>query len=232
MTTIRLATFNMHHGKVDLVPYTHQAMVASVAELGADVVCLQETDVYSLRTRLAHQPRLVGRKLDYFWKSGFIRYFGIGFQHNAILSKFPIVSYENISLPSKQGQQKRKALIAEIDVEGKMIKVLCTHLHAIKGIENHNQHGIDQLRFVYEYARDKDIEIVAGDFNQLDDVVKEVSQEFGFIAPNGYPTSPAKNPRYQIDWISSRKFGLENLEVSSMLTSDHRALSADVVISE
>lgn len=230
MEKIRLSTFNMHHGKVDLVPYTHQAMVSSIAELDSDIVCLQETDVYSLRTRFVHQPRLIAKKLGYFYKSQNIRFFKAGFQHNAILSKYPILSSETLLLPKEIGKQVRKAMSVEVKIGELSLKILTTHLHAIKGIENHNQLGIDQLNFVYDYASKNSVDIVAGDLNLLEKDVVPISKKYDFVAPSGFPTSPAKNPQYQIDWIASNNFDLENLEVSSMLTSDHRALSAEILL--
>lgn len=226
---MRIATFNMHHGKEDLVPYTHQAMVSSVDQLNADIVCLQETDLYSVRTRFVNQPKLIAKKLGYYYVSGFIRYFKLGFQQNAILSKYPILGHENILLPHVRGQQKRKALIASLEVDDRILNVATTHLHARKNILGHNEFAINQLDYLYRHCVENDVDIMAGDYNLLARDVLPLAEKYGFDAPNDYPTSPAKKPRFQIDWISaSQNVSLSNVEVSPPLSSDHRALSADV----
>lgn len=224
----RFATFNAHHGKEELVPYTHQTLVESIAKLEADVVCAQELDVCSLRTYFSHQPKMIAKRLGYFVAPLRVRFYGVGFQYNAIFSRFPIVEQTDLVLPRGPGEQVRKAQFVTLDIDGQHINVANTHLHSAGRISNPNPRACEQLRLMLRYCEEGGVRLVGGDCNLLRDDVVPISEKFGFDAPHEYKTSQAKKPKYQIDWLLGKDVEFNNIEVSGILSSDHRALIANV----
>ncbi len=227
MDKIKIATFNTHHGKEKGVKYSTEQLANDIQSLGADIICLQEVDSFSFRTKFANQSRAVAKHLGFYYKSSFIRFFGAGFQHNSILSKFPISSHEQIILPSIKGEQKRIAQKVVIETENSQIIVANTHLHSGGNIKDDNSIAKNQLNYLTNILDDEKI-LLMGDFNMTPDDVLPIIKENNFEAQYEYLTSPASNPKNQIDWITSRGYELTNTHISQQLCSDHRALMSSV----
>lgn len=228
MKTIKFATFNLHHGKDPSANYSHDAMLESVKSLEADILCIQELDVSALRTHFVDQPKLIAKNLGYEYVTSRVRFFGLGYQHNAIFSKLPIVSSEEMTLPQHGNQQLRKALIADVELDGQKIRVTTAHLHTHKGKAKYNEWARKQLMFLLEKHVSHDICLIGGDLNLLPDEVVNLAQDFGFVAPTEFLTSPAISPKQQIDWVLGKNIYLNEIRTSDVLCSDHRALIADV----
>jgi endonuclease/exonuclease/phosphatase family metal-dependent hydrolase len=229
MEPFRIATFNTHHGKVRAFRYSPKRLYRSIESLDADIICLQELDVWALRTFFSHQPRQIAKHLGYELATSRVRFFGVGYQYNAILSRFPILSSHESILPGESSAQVRKYLAAEIEVGTKAISVVSTHLHAHAHLSQPNEEAQRQLEFVFQNVNDGESSIVAGDFNLVPEVVFPIAQKFGYGAPHEFPTSPAMSPRHQIDYLCPKNVALHNVHASDHLISDHRALVADVV---
>jgi endonuclease/exonuclease/phosphatase family metal-dependent hydrolase len=138
MEDFRFATFNIHHGKDKATFYSNREMLESVASLEADILCVQELDTHSIRTHFVNQPEMIAKKLGYHYVSCRVRFFGFGFQHNAIFSKSPILLSEEISLPQSGSQQLRRALVADIEIDKQKLRVATVHLHTHHGKTKYN----------------------------------------------------------------------------------------------
>ena len=230
MESFQIATFNIHHGKDLSSNYSTSVMIESIESLGADIILVQELDVLALRTYFVNQPKKIARALGYNYVTDRVRFFGLGFQHNAIFSKFPIVGQSEISLPQHGNQQLRKSLLTDIEIGSTHLHVANTHLHTHRGKTRYNRWAQDQLMFLMGKHKQCDTCIIGGDLNMLPKEVVPVARENGYEAPHEYHTSPAINPRGQIDWLLSKNILLENVCISELLCSDHRALTATATI--
>jgi len=226
MEDFKFATFNIHHGKDKATIYSHKEMLESVSSIDADILCIQELDAFSLRTYFADQPKLIAKKFDYHYVTCKVRFFGLGYQYNAIFSRKPILSSQEIILPQHGNQQLRKALTAEIGIGPQKIQVATTHLHTHHGKTRFNDWAQKQLMFLLDKHKAHDVCLIGGDLNLLPSEVIPIAQDYDYVAPNEYYTSPGISPKRQIDWILGRNIYLADIHTSDLLSSDHRALIA------
>ena len=147
----------------------------------------------------------------------------MGFQYNIILSKFPIEVIKEIVLPNIKGKQRRLATKVKITTDNGPLVLINTHLTS-GDIVSGNSIAQTQLKFLLE-NNSEDIFII-GDLNMLALQVLPNIEKFGFKTLSGYKTSPANNPKNQIDWILTRGYKLNSMRTSEKLCSDHRALIA------
>ena len=150
-----------------------------------------------------------------------------------MLSKFPIVSASNLQLDSK-GEQ-RGVVSARIDIYGKEVNFLVTHLSLNRSIRD------TQLQQIRKYIGLLEDEVIlVGDFNstpeageimymerELKEAAKEMGKEdlYTFVARDG--------ARERIDYI----FLSPEIAVSGVYTietdaSDHLPLVADIGIKD
>ena len=223
MDTIKIVTFNLHHGKENDVKYSKEKLLDDISSLNGDIICLQEVDKYSIRTKFNNQAKLIANHLGYFVHSSFVRFFGLGFQYNIILSKFPIEVIKEIVLPNIKGKQRRLATKVKITTDNGPLVLINSHLTS-GDIVSGNSIAQTQLKFLLE-NNSEDIFII-GDLNMLALQVLPNIEKFGFKTLSGYKTSPANNPKNQIDWILTRGYKLNSMRTSEKLCSDHRALIA------
>lgn len=228
MSSFQVATLNAHHGKSPDRAYSTRAMCESISALDVDVLCLQELDVWALRTWFAHQPKKIAKAHGFHYSVTRVRFFGLGFQYNAILSRFPILSSREEVLPRKGRVQSRKCLTTVIDIDSRAVSITTAHLHSHGRVGKPNPLAEKQLEFLLQSLSDGGADLVAGDLNLLPKSVEPIAQKYSFDAPHSYPTSPSDVPRNQIDWILARGVSLSNVHTSDHLSSDHRALIATV----
>ena len=122
---LRVATFNVHHGRgldgvLDL-----ERTAAAIAETVADVVALQELDRGMKRSGGVDQPaelaRLLGVQVEFFptlERAGGGQY-GIG-----LASRIPITEARFVPLPQLGTEEPRGAITAQCSG----ISLVCTHL--------------------------------------------------------------------------------------------------------
>jgi len=127
-TKVRVMTYNIHHaegleGRVDL-----DRIAAVIRAAHADVVCLQEVDRNLPRTNNLDFPALLAQKLDMAVVFEPNYQLDGGDYGNATLTRFEIVSHENIHLPAPPGREPRGCLRTTVRVEGQLLDVLNTHL--------------------------------------------------------------------------------------------------------
>ena len=221
-------------GRLDL------ELTASVIEAtNADIAGLQEVDQnFSERTDFADQikwlakrlnmyaafgPNLTAHPADIRWPT---RAYG-----NAILSRYPIQSYQNHLLEKLElgvESEQRGLLEAAIEIEGMPISFFNTHL-SLK--EEQLEHNVKEL---LEIIRLKDIPtILAGDFNADPDsphmikIEDELNNIFGTTAL--HPATYKKQGEHgqKIDFIfCSEHWRVLSAETIETEASDHKPILA------
>ena len=244
--SIKVMTVNIHKGftffnRKFILPELREA----VRSVGADVVFLQEVtgshathgDRFENYPDTPHYEFLA----DSIWPQfayGRNAVYTNGDHGNAIMSKFPIVRFENHDV-SITGPERRGLLHCELQIPGRKINVhaICVHLSLT---EDHRTRQMDMLcKLAKQSVPAQAPLIVAGDFNdwrhrasqQLFDgaALNEV-----FVQANGKParTFPARMPLLRLDRIYVRNavghapVVLPNKPWSRL--SDHAPLAAEI----
>lgn len=221
-----VVTYNIRNcrgvnGKVSLT-----AVASTLAGIKPDIVGLQEVDCFNPRSGFANQAAKLGGMLgmhhvygpNVTW--GCIARFG-----NAVLSRYPIINWQNYLLPSR-GQQ-RGLLFTEIKLGRESLFFLVTHL----GL-NH-QERIKQVDKILKtiagvsgpllFCGDLNARPGDGEVNRLQNVLQTCDLS------NAEPTFPADYPKYKIDYIFySTHWMLAETKVVTSHASDHLPLAAAV----
>lgn len=231
--TFRVMTYNIHHGegldrKVDLA-----RIAAVIREARADLVALQEVDRGVERTQRRDLPAELAQL------TGFTAVFENNFHYqggeygNAILSRFPVRRSRNTHYRMLRPGEQRGVLQAVIDVRGREILLLNTHLDFRPGDEERLQ-NVDELAALVAAAGTMPV-LLAGDFNAtpdsrtaakvrafLRDTWAEVGQGPGL-------TIPVRQPTKRIDYLWFTPNGLQPLgaDVPRSEASDHLPVVAE-----
>ncbi|HYR05353.1 MAG TPA: endonuclease/exonuclease/phosphatase family protein [Gallionella sp.] len=244
MTTLKIATYNIHKG---FSHFNRRVVVHELRdrlrELNADIVFLQE--VQGEHTRHAErfnnypdsaQHEFIAEEVWPHCAYGKNAVYEAGHHGNAILSRFPIVQSLNMDV-SAHRFESRGLLHCEIDIEGQLTHCLCAHFGLFaKGKRI-------QTRTLIEYVHNKISPeaplIIAGDFNDWRNrMCREMSGELGmhdvFHLHGGRPARsyPAALPLLRLDRIYVRGFTVQHSHVhiggNWQRLSDHAALSAQL----
>ena len=229
--TLRVLTWNTHWEDPD-----HLAEVVSAS--GADVVALQEVDVYKQRSGCRHQAFDMAEKLGMQARVGAnIRSrdeCGTGRQSiygDALLSRHPILEWRHVLLPNHGGEQ-RGLLETVLEVDGQRVRVVSTHLEYGSASERKTQ--AEAVAAHLESSTEP--VVVMGDMNgephdsalaplraAFTDAWEATGDGDGF-------TNPSSNPRRRIDYVFFRGLTPATVEVLDSKASDHLAVRADLVL--
>jgi len=240
---LRIATFNIHKGvssfNARLVLHEQRELIR---KLHADLVFLQEVRGEHTRHRkltLGGQHEFLADSVwpDFAYGRNAVR--SGGHHGNAILSKFPIVHWENIDISASKVEQ-RGLLHCEIAIPGwnQPLHCICVHLGLFafwrrKQLQAIN-HRINSL--VPESAP----LILAGDFNDWGQSAGKILTEqqhlrevFEFAHGKHARSFPSLLPIFRLDRIYTRGFHVQHNQVhggtSYAKVSDHAALSATLL---
>jgi endonuclease/exonuclease/phosphatase family metal-dependent hydrolase len=230
---LKVMSYNIHHaisidGKIDI-----DEIARIIEESGAQIVGLQEVDKRFIRTLFVDQAKKLAEKLDMYY------YFGdtlniLGAEYgNAILSKFPIKSVSNLQLDSK-GEQ-RGIISAKIDINGKEINFLVTHLSLNRAVRN------TQIQQLKRYLGLLENEVIlVGDFNStpqdgeimlIERELREVVKELG--NRKIYTFRKLDGSKVQIDYIFvSPEVTASQVYTINSRASDHLPLVAYIRIKD
>ncbi len=242
----KVLTVNIHKGftffnRKFILPELREAVRA----VGADVVFLQEvTGTHSKHgDRFENFPETPHYEFlaDTIWPEmayGRNAVYTNGHHGNAVLSKFPIVRFENHDV-SISGPEKRGLLHCELQLPGRPLNVhaICVHLGLMEA------HREQQMRMLCELVRDKIPAhapvVVAGDFNdwrhRAHDALKngaDLHEVFVQAHGKAARTFPARMPVLRLDRIYVRNaighapVVLPNRPWSHL--SDHAPLAAQI----
>ncbi|WP_059173303.1 endonuclease/exonuclease/phosphatase family protein [Bacillus sp. FJAT-27445] len=235
-TSIKVMTYNIHHG-VGIDNVLDLGRIASlVREEGADIVALQEVDRhYGARSNFEDQAQKLATLLGYHYvyaanldlhpteEGANRRQYG-----TAVLSKYPIIQSENYFLPSFW-QEQRGLLETTINVKGSHIRVYNTHL----GLDV--QQRLAQVKEINKIVTAKKTEaILMGDLNAEpeSEEIKLLLEGTNFFDVFGnieaVNTFPVEDPRIRIDYIfSSVGLKVSNQYVINSTYSDHLPVIAE-----
>lgn len=221
---LRLTTYNIHQGfDLDGLPSLEQ--IADVLEADQpNVIALQEVprgwvvngsvDALGWLAQRLQMHSAWGPAADDFWG-------------NAVLSRFPIISVEHRPMPNNSAIRFDRAyLLVALDVQGRLIHVVATHLHHI---EREPQHRLPQVIELIEEVDWSRPTILIGDLNaQQHHAELRMLLESGlFTSAIPVPTYPSNRARRQIDHILwTDHFALSEFGTIPTTASDHLPLSA------
>lgn len=231
---LTILSYNIHHAnppsKPDVIDLTAIAKV--INESGADLVALQEVDVYTERSgKTSHQAEELGKLtgMHVFFSKG-IDYQG-GEYGTAILSKYPLVNTQRFELPNLEGLQSepRTLAIVTVEVMGEELLFANTHLDYTNAENNLLQ--VKEIMDIFQ--QEERTVIMAGDFNAVPESSSLQLLDEKFIrscTENCDFTSPQVQPKRIIDYIMlSAGASLEVLEhevIEETYASDHRPVVA------
>ncbi|SFC68207.1 Metal-dependent hydrolase, endonuclease/exonuclease/phosphatase family [Parapedobacter composti] len=228
--SLKVLTYNIHHANPPSQPDSIDLLAVArvIRDSGAELVALQEVDVYTERSGMqvnqaAELGRLTGMR-HYFAKA--IDYQG-GEYGVAILSKHPFITTENHPLPMAEGVGGEPRTLALAVVEprpGKPIVFACTHLD-LKA-----ENKLLQAKHIIDLLADRDYPVIlGGDFNAQPD--SEVIQLLdGYLQRSqssvgeGF-TIPVNSPNREIDFIMFGPAGVFQVVrhevINEQYASDH-----------
>ncbi|HKQ36948.1 MAG TPA: endonuclease/exonuclease/phosphatase family protein [Verrucomicrobiae bacterium] len=229
---LRVMTYNIHHGqgadgKIDL-----ERIAAIIKTQQVDIVALQEVDSGTLRVTRRDLPaelsKLTGLNAC-FGKN--IEYQGGGYG-TAVLSRFPILEMTNLHYQMMHPHEQRGLLQAVLDLGGRKILLLNTHLD----YHNDDAERVQDVKAIKAAidSRTNMPVILCGDFNEgpgsrthnrlsefLADTWKEIGNGSGF-------TFSSSAPWQRIDFIwHSRHLRALKTAVIKTNASDHLPVVAE-----
>ena len=242
MTTLRIATYNIHKGVQGLGPTKRleiHNLVHAVEQFDADLVCLQE--VRSHHRKLArHFPGWPEQgQADYLLPEGYEAVYRTnaltrhGEHGNALLSRWPVVSTGHEDVSDHRFEQ-RGLLHVVVQVEGKAVHVIVVHLGLLAASRDRQIQRMGQY-LAREVPADERL-VVAGDFNDWGDRLHQPMADLDLRTFEGIrlATFPSRLPVLHLDRIYTR--GLKPLHAQVprgrawARMSDHLPLIAEFAL--
>lgn len=244
--TLRVASYNIHKG---LSFFNRRVVVREVRERlmasGADIVFLQEVQGHHARHKRRYQEWPESPQYEYLagdlWTDfayGRNAVYDHGHHGNAILSRFPILRWENEDI-SAHPFERRGLLHCELKVPGldPPLHAICLHLALTEGGRRKQLHQLSQR--IRHMVPDTAPLIIAGDFNDWRQraglyLAAELGLEEVFEVTHGQPARsfPAALPLFPLDRIYVRGFSVASAHVlhgPDWRLSDHAMLTAQLV---
>ena len=246
--SIKVLTVNTHKGfSFFNRRFILHELREAVRSVGADVVFLQEVQGAHEKhsAKWANWPAAPHYEFlaDSIWTEfayGRNAVYPKGHHGNAVLSKYPIVRYDNLDV-SISGPEKRGLLHCVLQIPGKEMQLhaICVHLGLA---ESHRQQQLDLLCKITrtEVPADAPL-IVAGDFNDWRVNAHSILQRsaglrevFAHAHGRAARTFPARFPMLRLDRIYVRNAGVHRPIVLPHKPwshlSDHAPLAAEVTL--
>lgn len=246
--TSRITTYNMHAGIGIDGNYDLDRIANTIRETGADIIGLQEVDVYwGSRSNHENTVKQLAEKLDmdYFFAPIYDldpsadddprRQYGV-----AVLSKYPILNAANRQITRLSTQDPDPAprpapgfLEAQISIDGANVWFYVTHLDYRSDPTVREMQVTDMLEIMSEH----NYNILVGDMNAPPeaDELKPLFHWFDDawdVKHEGLGhTYPAESPVQRIDYIlTSPRMKVNETVVYPSLASDHLPVSTEVTV--
>lgn len=234
----RVMTYNIHHGVGEDGILEMERIAALIIAEGADIVGLQEVDKGTTRVGGRDLAREIAELAGYHHVFYGRPYQGGQFG-NAILSRFPIKSSDEVILPQTTGTELRRAVRAIINVDGRDFSFWTTHLAAAAADEPERLLCVELFNELL--SKEKAPAVCTGDFNDFPDgnvhlLMKEKWHDAWELVGvgKGY-TFPARGPNRRIDYVYLQQGApIETLRawVPMSLASDHLPLVVEMRLLE
>lgn len=242
---LRVLTYNMHKGFCFYSrQYVLQELRAAIRQVDADVVFLQEVmgvhPVHINETELDSQFEYLADQIWQHHVYGKNAIYSNGNHGNAILSKYPFSSFENINI-STNTLERRGLLHATIQVpkHDHQVHLICLHLDLLE--RGRKQQMRSLLKSVRERVPQECPLIVAGDFNDWQKKFSDPLEEelgllecgVGFTGEHA-KTFPSWRPFLALDRVYVRNFSVHDYFVLSghpwRKMSDHAAVATELSV--
>ncbi len=226
---MKIMTFNIQHcnfypeSRIDFTPFAQE-----ILSCGADIIGLNEVRGKGILKGYTEQAKKLAELTGYHYYFGkAISVGGFSPYGNAILSKSPILSAENIKIPDpvpKTGHEmyESRSIIKAQTEKDKEYTFFVTHM----GLNRDERENA--VKTLLDIAADKKC-VIMGDFNCLPDAeeLKPLFDKFLCSDTEKY-TFPSDNPDRKIDYIFySHDMELTDKGVSENIVSDHLSLWAE-----
>ncbi len=211
-----------------------EIMARAIKQCDADVVGLNEIhgegkdEEYTDQTKTLSE--LTGLENHYFAKATYID--NCGPFGNAILSRYPIISVENIPIPDPEVKSGTELYETRCLLKAKLangITVMITHF----GL-NHDEH-LNAVRVVTENI-EKEKCILMGDFNAEPDnevlnPIRELLFDTAALYSSDLLSFPSIDPYKKIDYIfTSRDLKVITADIPNIVAADHRPHTAEIAL--
>lgn len=245
--TIKVLSFNIHKGfSTGNLRFTLDQIKQSIQEVSADVVFLQEVQgQHELKAKqLPNWP--TSSQFEYLADSVWPHFaygknaiYDGGHHGNAILSKFPIESWDNYDVSTNQFES-RGVLHAAIRLsQTKLLHAVCLHFNLLQG--GRTKQIMDLCKIASSYVPKNDPLLIAGDFNDwrkgASRCIKSdlgAEEVFKVLFGNYARSFPSQLPIFKMDRIYFRGLKAEFAKVMDGANwrqlSDHMALYAEFVL--
>lgn len=233
---MKIMTFNIQHA----LDYKKQVIdldlfANAITRFGADVCGLNEVRGEGDLDGYTDQTNALGDRL------GFERYFaraimvrGKGPYGNALVSRFPIVSAETISIPDPEVKREggryesRCVLKVTLDIDGRELCVLVCHMGLV---DDEAKNAVSTICSILD-ATDTPL-VLMGDFNVtpeneiLAPIFERLSDSDAIAKIAGEPTFPSDAPRIKIDYLFYRGLECRSVKTIGEVVSDHLPIIAE-----
>lgn len=240
---LRLATFNIRHGVGADRVLDLERIASVIEESGADVVCLQEVDRHwGARSGFRDQPAWLAGRLGVDAEYGANvdldppapglprRQYGM-----ATLSVFPVLQSVHTLLVRSFGGEQRGLLTVTLDVDGRVLRVLNTHLEYGSQAER-----LRQAAAVADAVRSgRSSVVLLGDLNagpssaEVARVCEVVTDSWALAGTGDGFTFDAVNPHVRIDYVLvGDGVSVRSAHVLPTHASDHWPVVVDAVLED
>ncbi len=223
---MRVATWNVRHGRPRHGFATNSGLAREVAALDADVVAAQEVDRWVIRSWFADQSRLIQRaaRADRVEFAPARRLFLLTGQDGIALAlRGELDHSRHIALPRDNASQNRVAIVARVIIAGVRLTVATTHL------ANDAPVARRQLDVLLDETADEPRPFVLlGDLNLRPDDIDARLVASGLTLVDAIDTEPAWQPSQRIDHVAIEGLVPERVSVPPVAVSDHRPIVADL----
>lgn len=218
---LRVVSYNIRNGHD--VRHDMSLLAADILSVGADIVGLQEVDMRTSRAggrdTLAELARALGWQHSRFCRA--IDFAG-GEYGTAILSKYPISSFEVIPLPCQGAREKRSVGHAVLDADGERVDFFNTHL----SVESSALRA-PQFDLLADLTAQYPAWVLTGDFNTADLSCFDGFEGASLANPGKYATFPASGEGID-NIVCSAPWRITDTGTLQNHHSDHLLLWADI----
>ncbi|MHA2427908.1 MAG: endonuclease/exonuclease/phosphatase family protein [Candidatus Hermodarchaeia archaeon] len=221
-------TYNIHeafdiNNRLDL-----NGILTTITQSDPDIIVLQEVDTGVIMSGTTDQAKWLAQRLNMFLAP--VTSANHIWQSDVILSKYPILHYEEIILQSPS--EDDTLLRADIDIAGQQVSVYAVHFSAFSSADRRIQADV---AIPYVASTGSSIKIWAGDFNvdayttdPVDqgiyaDITAFLNDSFDVaVSQTGNLTWPSTGPYQRIDYVFvSPTITVLSHAVPTSLASDH-----------
>lgn len=244
--TIRVLSFNIHKGfGTGNLSFTLAKIKKAITALNLDIVFLQEVQGEHASKAKKHSDWPKESQFEFLadqtWKHfayGKNAIYADGHHGNAILSKFPIVEWENIDI-STNAFERRGALYARLEVPHQEQSLHCLNLH-LNMFKAGRVIQIERVcSLIEQRVKEDERLIVAGDFNDWSQKASHqlasrfaLKEVFHYRHRHYAKTYPSQAPIFALDRIYCRSFDIHDAQRLSgkewTSLSDHLALLTEL----